>query len=452
MSKPALSQTLPTELSGRVLVVGLGVTGISCVRLLRSLGVNVAVADTRDCPPGLAEIRTQYPELPLFMGAQGPQGLRSADLLLVSPGLPLSDPLLAGAVSRGVPVWGDIELFARLVSAPVVAITGSNGKSTVTTLLGKMLVRAGMPARVGGNLGTAALDLIDADARFYVLELSSFQLETTSSLDAAVAAVLNVSADHLDRYTDIDDYAAAKARVYRGHGVQVINRDDARVSAMALAGRPQTGFSLGRPRGEDFGIASRAGVEWMVREGEWLMRSDELALRGRHNLANALAALALGDALRLPCAAMIEALRTFQGLPHRCQLVREFNGIRFFDDSKGTNVAASVAAIQGLPGTLVLIAGGLAKGQDLLPLRAALAGRARAAVLIGADARQMATALGDCCEVHHAVDMAQAVTVATRLAHSGDSVLLSPACSSLDMFRDFAERGRVFTTLVGRLR
>ncbi len=446
----AVNHSIP-ELRGRVLVVGLGITGRACVRYLRRTGVNVAAADTRDHPPAVDTLREDYPDLPLFLGDAAVQAFRSADLILLSPGIAPSDPVAQAANRQDIPVWGDIELFSRLADAPIAAITGSNGKSSVTTLVGHMAERAGRQVRVGGNLGTAALDLLDQQADLYVLELSSFQLETTYSLSAQVAAVLNLSPDHLDRYPSLEAYRDAKARVFDGAGVQVVNRDDPLVCAMIRPGRRVLGFTLSNPEPDEYGLLEHAGEVWLSRGPERLLRASELRVPGRHNLANALAAMAMGEALGFRMTCMLPAVRDFSGLPHRCQLVSERGGVSFFDDSKATNVGATVAAIEGLPGTIVLIAGGQGKGQDFSPLRAAVAARVRSVILIGEDAARMADALGSAIPVLRASGMDQAVAMATDVARPGDSVLLSPACASFDMYRNYMERGRAFAAAVGRL-
>jgi len=439
------------ELAGHVLVVGLGASGLSCLRLLRRLGVNVAATDTRDRPPALEQVKASWPDLPLFLGGLWPQAFRNADLLLLSPGVALAEPEVAAAAARGVRVWGDIELFARLAQAPTVAITGTNGKSTVTALLGQMAERAGRRVRVGGNLGTPALELLDPQAELYVLELSSFQLETTWSLYARAAAVLNISADHLDRYPSSQAYAAAKARIFQGAGTQVLNLDDPAVLAMALPGRPQIGFTLGKPGRDQLGRLRLAGKRWLAHGARPLLAVTELGISGAHNEANVLAALALSLALGLPLAPCLQAAREFSGLPHRSQLVRERRGVRFVNDSKGTNVGATVAAVAGLEGKLVLIAGGLGKGQDFAPLREALRGRTRAVLVIGKDGPAIARVLASEHPVHAARDLGEAVTLAAELARPGDTVLLSPACASMDMFRDYAERGEAFAAAVAGL-
>mgnify|MGYP001160649597 FL=1 len=448
------------RLTGTTLVVGLGKSGLSAVRALKALGATVAVTDSRVDPPGLPVLREAFPDVPCHLGGFTPEAFAGAAQLLVSPGVAIATPVIAAAAARGVPVWGDIELLARLTQAPVAAITGSNGKSTVTTLLGAMTERAGVRAAVGGNLGTPALELWLRDEagaeeglapELYVLELSSFQLETTHSLNARVATVLNISPDHMDRYPTLDDYIAAKRRVFHGDGVMVLNADDPVVMAMAEPGRDVLRFTLDEPDERGFGLWRDGGETWLARGRERWIAASELKIGGDHNLANALAALAMGYALGLRREAMLATLREFPGLAHRTTLVLEQAGVRWFDDSKGTNVGATVAAVRGLPGPVVLIAGGEGKSQDFAPLRAALNGKARAVVLIGRDAPLIAAALGDSVPLHLAADMDQAVARAAQLTQPGDSVLLSPACASFDMFSGYEERGAVFAAAVRRL-
>ena len=445
-------------MKGITLVVGLGKSGLSAARALQALDAAFAVTDSRTDPPGLAALQAECPEVPLYLGGFDPAAFAGATRLLVSPGVAVQTPVIAAAAARGVPVWGDIELLARLTQAPIAAITGSNGKSTVTTLLGLMAERAGLRAAVGGNLGEPALDLwlqqehgTGSAPDGYVLELSSFQLETTHSLNAQVATVLNISPDHLDRYAGLDEYIAAKRRIFRGNGVMVVNADDPAVMAMLEPGRTVVRFSLQEPGAGDFGLRQVDGEPWLACGSESWIAASELLISGDHNLANALAALAMGQTLGLQRAGMLAALREFTGLAHRTALVAEHRGVRWFDDSKGTNVGATAAAVRGLPGPVVLIAGGDGKNQDFDPLRAALAGKARAVVLIGRDGPLIAEALGDSVLLHSAADMNQAVALAAQSAQPGDSVLLSPACASFDMFSGYEERGRVFAAAVRSL-
>ena len=437
----------------KTLVVGLGKTGVSCARYLRAQGVSVAVTDSRANPPGLAELRRELPEVQVFTGGFQPPIFAAAAELVVSPGVPVAEPLIQEALARGVPVLGDVALFARAARAPVCAITGSNGKSTVTTLLDLMAQASGRRVAVGGNLGEPVLDLLNDAVELYVVEVSSFQLETTPQLHAKAAVCLNISPDHLDRYPSLDAYVAAKARVYGDAEVAVINRDDPRVCAMPRKAGREIGFTLGGPASGDYGLGHRDGVPWLSRGTEPLMPTDQVLIPGRHNLANALAALALAEACALDLEACLEALRRFRGLDHRSQLVTERRGVRWFDDSKGTNPGATVAALEGLvpPGAghrAVLIAGGDGKGADFTPLRRAVDRTARAVVLIGRDAPRIAEALKGRAEMRRATDMAEAVALAAELARPGDCVLLSPACASFDMFENYEHRGRAFAEAV----
>jgi UDP-N-acetylmuramoylalanine--D-glutamate ligase len=376
-----------TQVQRQVLVVGAGVSGLSCVRHLLDLGWAVRLLDTRQIPPNLAELRRLLPESAIFLGDWPPAAFAGVDEIVVSPGVGLAEPALAAAGARGVPLLGDIELFARAVTRPVLAITGSNGKSTVTTLVGELLQAAGLNPAVGGNLGTPALDLLAGPAPdAYVLELSSFQLERTANLRPAGACVLNLSPDHIDRHGSFAAYAAAKARVLQGAAVAVLNRDDAGVAELAGMLAPTqrvVWFGPGVPNGPgDFGLIEQDGAPWLARGDRPLLPAAALRLPGRHNLANALAALALVDALGVPIDKTLPALAAFAGLPHRTQFVAEQNSIAWYDDSKGTNVGATLAAIEGLAptrpsGRLVLILGGQGKGQDFAPLKAALAAHGR---------------------------------------------------------------------------
>jgi UDP-N-acetylmuramoylalanine--D-glutamate ligase len=350
---------------------------------------------------------------------------------------------------------GDVELFAAEANAPVVAITGSNGKSTVTSIVGDMARQAGMRVQVGGNLGAPALDLLDEDAQLYVLELSSFQLESTHSLQSAVAVVLNLSPDHMDRYADSADYAAAKAVIYRGARKRVFNLDDADVMAMRGEQGDDLFFTLGEPEEGCFGLRQYDDGVWFCQGEERLMPVSDLLIPGDHNRANALAALALGSAIGLEMEMMLAALRRFPGLPHRTQFVAEYQGVRWYNDSKGTNVGACVAALQGLAseteGRTLLIAGGDCKDADFSPLTPVVAKTARLVILIGRDAPLLERVLRDSSPLLHASDMDEAVEIAAQHAQAGDRVLLSPACASFDMYKDYVERGQAFMDAVGRL-
>ncbi len=439
--------------SYKTLVVGLGKTGLSCARYLVAQGHQVAVTDSRERPPALEELQRDLPGVAVFVGGFPPEVFRAAGLLVVSPGVAVAHPLIQEALARGAPVLGDIELFARNARAPIAAITGSNGKSTVTSLLGLMARAAGVEVAVGGNLGDPVLDLLADSIKLYVVELSSFQLETTDSLRARVASVLNLSPDHLDRYPSLDAYAAAKARIYHNAEVAVVNRDDPRVTLMVSAAQKVRGFTLGSPGEADYGLVQHADEPWLSRGSEPLLPVSEVALAGRHNLANALAALAMGEACGLPRAVMLECVRRFEGLAHRTQRVRERHGVRWYNDSKGTNVGATIAALEGLhdpsgSGRAVLIAGGDGKGADFGDLRPVVERTARAVVLIGRDAPQIEAVLRGGADLVRASSLEQAVALADALARPGDHVLLSPACASFDMFRDYQQRGEVFMAAV----
>jgi len=433
-------------------VVGLGKTGASCVRWLAKRGLPVQATDSRRTPPGLASLGEFAGRLDLRLGGFDLSLLDGASRLLISPGVSLAEPIAVQARARGIEILGDIELFAREARAPVLAVTGTNGKSTVTSLVAHMAQAAGRRVLAGGNLGEPALDLLERPTPdLYVLELSSFQLETTSSLTLRAAVVLNVTADHLDRYPSIEAYAAAKERILAHAATLVLNADDPLVAAMQVRhAAPVLRFSLQRAD-VDFGLVVADGSSYLARRGEPLLDVSRLKISGAHNAANALAALALGEAAGLPDDAMLAALESFPGLPHRSAWVADRDGVRYVDDSKGTNVGATIAAVAGTSRPLIVIAGGEGKGQDFTPLAAAFRGRVRRAVLIGKDAAAIGRVLAGVCAVDHAGTMQEAVAAAARAALPGDLVLLSPACASLDMFRDYAHRGDVFAAAVRAL-
>ncbi|WP_428607954.1 UDP-N-acetylmuramoyl-L-alanine--D-glutamate ligase [Sedimenticola sp.] len=445
----------PSVRDKKSLIVGLGKTGLSCARYLSACGVPVAITDSRNDPPGLHELRQELPDIALFLGGFDADAFAAAEQLIVSPGVPMSEPLIQQALARGVPVIGDIELFAQAAQAPVVAITGSNGKSTVTTLLGAMLRDAGVKAAVGGNLGDPALSLLHDEVELYVLELSSFQLETTFSLHPKVAVVLNISPDHLDRYQDLQAYTDTKATIYRHAETAVFNKDDPRVMAMRRGDAGDRLFTLGQPAAGEFGIDDHEGGRWLCHGQERLMPASALKIPGTHNLANALAALAIGSLLQLPRDAMLKTLEHFSGLPHRTQFVKESNGVRWYNDSKGTNVGACAAALEGLAAgdasRTVLIAGGVGKEADFNLLTPAVVKHARAVILLGQDAPLIAAALGDSVALLNAKDMDDAVLLAAGCAEPGDRVLLSPACASFDMYKNYQQRGERFVEAVARL-
>jgi UDP-N-acetylmuramoylalanine--D-glutamate ligase len=437
------------------IVVGLGKSGMSLVRFLARQGLPFAVVDTRANPPELSTLREQFPQVEVRCGELDVEFLCRASELLVSPGLALATPALQDAARRGVKLSGDIDLFARHAKAPIVAITGSNAKSTVTTLVGEMAAAAGKKVAVGGNLGTPALDLLSDEVELYVLELSSFQLETTEQLNAEVATCLNISEDHMDRYASLAAYHLAKHRIFRGARQVVVNRDDALSRPLIADQVPCWSFGLGKPDFKRFGLLEEDGEKYLAYQFDALLPVRELKIRGAHNQSNALAALALGHAVGLPLAPMLDTLKRFAGLAHRCQWVGERGGAAYYDDSKATNVGAALAAIEGLgadiAGKLVLIAGGDGKGADFSALRAPVAKFCRAVVLLGRDAERLAAALGEAVPLIRVRSLEEAVQRCAAVAEPGDAVLLSPACASLDMFKNFEERGRLFAQAVEAL-
>ena len=447
----------------RVLVLGLGDTGLSMARWLVRRGAEVHVADTRVDPPRAGVLARELPRVGLTCGGLREADFARAEAIAISPGIDRRESVVAEAVKRGVPVVGDMELFAQALAQSekpprLLAITGSNGKSTVTAMVGAMCREAGLETAVAGNIGPPVLDAVPepehevAAPDVVVLEISSFQLESTSSLRPDAAAMLNLCEDHMDRYRDLEEYAAAKARVFSGDGVQVLNRDDRWSQRMTRADRRVVTFGSGVPREGEWGIATAKGRRFLAHGSQRLLAADELPLTGLHNAVNALAALALASAIELPPQPLLAALRAFKGLPHRLQKVAAIGGVVFFDDSKGTNVGATVAALSGMSCPVVLIAGGDGKGQDFAPLAAPVANRARAVVLIGRDAGLIAKALsGSGAPITQAQDMDEAVRYAHALSRPGDAVLLSPACASFDMFRNYVHRGEAFAAAVENL-
>ena len=446
-----------------VLVLGLGESGLALARWLARQGASVRVADSRMQPPGADALRTALPNVPLVTGPFTLSLLDGVDVLAISPGLDPRQPIIATARERGMPVTGEIQLFVDALAAlgerercRLVAITGTNGKTTTTALTAALCRAAGADAVEAGNISPATLAVLlarlDAGQPLpdcWVLELSSFQLETVTELGADAAVVLNISDDHLDRYDSLADYAATKARIFAGARVAVANRDDVRVAAM-LGDAAGVTFGLDKPhRVADYGVCDGQ----LVRGDEALIALDALPLAGLHNAANALAALALCEAIGLPTERLLDGLRGFRGLPHRVERVAERDdGVTYYDDSKGTNVGATIAALAGLQRSVLLIAGGDGKGQDFSPLRAPVIRHARAVILIGRDGPQIAAALeGAGVPVEFASDLPRAVLRADALAQPGDAVLLSPACASFDMFRNYAHRADVFVAAVRAL-
>lgn len=448
-----------------VLVLGLGETGLSLVRWLSEQGASVRVADSRNNPPSLDILQKEFPKVEVHCGFFRSELQDGIQLVAISPGVPLRDPFVMRATAQGIPVVGDIELFA--LSLPqkkcpkIIAISGSNGKTTVTSMVGAMCRATGKETLVAGNISPAVLDVLmqrkGKHPDIWVLELSSFQLETTASLNADAATVLNISEDHMDRYNDMGEYIAAKARIFRANGqggVQVLNRDDADSAAMALLERKHITFGINTPpvSAEDWGIETDNAEIWLVQGKQRVLKASELQVEGMHNISNALAALALCRAIALPLPPLLDALRNFKGLPHRVEAVAEINDVVYYDDSKGTNVGATVAALNGLGRRAVVILGGDGKGQDFSPLEPAVAKHARAVVLIGRDAGKIAAALQTCdVPLLQANDMDDAVRQSAMQAQPGDAVLMSPACASFDMYRNYVHRAEAFISAVRTL-
>jgi UDP-N-acetylmuramoylalanine--D-glutamate ligase len=441
-------------------IVGLGDTGLSVAKYLAAIGEPFRGVDTRQNPPGLSELRRLFPEMRIDLGALEDAALQDARQLIVSPGISLKTQAIAAARLAGVPVTGDIALFANAVSAPIIAVTGSNGKSTVVALVAAILRQAGINFGLGGNLDGVnfrpALELLqEPEKEMYVLELSSFQLETTAQLGAEVAIVLNISPDHMDRYVDVMEYRQAKQAIFNGCKQFVVNRDDDTSRPLADLGEPTIDFGLGEPGPAGIGITEREGQRFIVIGTETLLPVDALKIVGQHNLGNAMAAIALALAAGIDKDAIRTAVASFAGLPHRCQWVAEIEGVQFYNDSKGTNVGATIAAIEGLgarlDGRIVLIAGGVGKGADFSVLAPVVQQWTRAVILIGQDAMQIASHIERTTSVIFADDMPSAVKLSLQLAQPGDAVLLSPACASFDMFDNFQHRGFTFMQLVESL-
>lgn len=453
MTPQTTIRTPPLQPAGRTIVVGLGRTGLSCARYLQARGVAFAVTDSRASPPESSALRQVAPEAKTAFGGFDKTLLDSATQIVVSPGVSLREPFLIAAANRGVPIAGDIELFARAAEAPIAAVTGTNGKSTVTTLVARMAEAAGKRVLAGGNLGRPALELLDEPApELYVLELSSFQLDTTQSLRTSAAAVLNVTPDHMDRYATLQEYAASKARIFNNCETAIVNLDDVAVRNMTSGSQRVLGFSLVRDPAADYYAVAQGGDVALMHGTTQIVLMSQLKITGLHNAANALASLAMSEALGLSREQCVQTLQEFPGLPHRSQWVADIDGVRYVDDSKGTNVGATLAAVAGMSGTLVLIAGGQGKGQDFAPLAAAFRGKVRHVVLMGQDAKLIDDVLQGVSTTQFARDMNEAVQLSANAARSGETVLLSPACASLDMFRDYAHRGDVFAAAVRELR
>jgi UDP-N-acetylmuramoylalanine--D-glutamate ligase len=433
-------------------IVGMGVTGLSAARFLSSIGKSFVFADSRTEPPRLSEVREQYPDVSMMLGPFAEDLLLGFDRVVVSPGVSLQEPALVAARERGVKLIGDVELFLEQAAAPVIVITGSNGKSTVTTLLGKMAAACGLSVGVGGNLGTPMLDLLDESHQLYIIELSSFQLELVTDTRGAIAGLLNISPDHMDRYAGLQQYHAAKHRIFLGASKVINNRQDPLTNPLLSTSVRQCSFGLNKPDLGSFGLLEEDGQQWLAYGLEPLMLVADVAIKGTHNTANALAALALGQAAGLDMTAMLETLKNYKGLPHRCEHVATINNVMYIDDSKGTNIGATIAALKGFGDStrakLILIAGGQGKGQDFSQLQKSVTEFVKLAALFGEDASQIAAALDGSAEVQQFDSLENAVSSAVASAESGDIVLFSPACASFDMFSGFEERGRCFQSAV----
>ncbi|MCL2308955.1 MAG: UDP-N-acetylmuramoyl-L-alanine--D-glutamate ligase [Proteobacteria bacterium] len=443
----------------RVLVLGLGLTGFSLVRYLSRRGARVAVADTRAAPPYAEHVRREWPRVNLYCGSLVPTLFDGIDMIAISPGVAKDQPLIRQAVARGAKLVGDIELFAQALpkGQKVLAITGTNGKTTTTALTRTLCEAAGLTAVAAGNIGDAALDVlekIESDGVWpdvFVLELSSYQLETTTTLAPMAATILNISENHLDRYPDVKAYVAAKARIFYHAQQQVLNADDARVAAMREAELPVQWFGWNAPAGAAtcWRLVERHKAMWLMRGATPLLPISALALAGRHNAMNALAALALTSCVAKIDETVLAALTSFRGLPHRMEEIAVVDGVRYINDSKATTVTAAQAALDGMASPVILIAGGDSKGQDFTPLAATAARYCRKVLLIGRDAAQVETALANHgVAFEHCGTLAVAVARACALAQPGDIVLLSPACASLDQFSDYTARGQAFVEAV----
>lgn len=441
-------------------IVGLGETGISCVKYFAQLGEKFMVVDSREDPPGLATLRELYPDVEYELGEFRQETLSAAKQLVVSPGLSIHSPAIAAAVVAGVPITGDIDIFSKQVAAPIVAVTGSNGKSTVVAMLTEILKKSGKSFGLGGNLDgenfKPALDLLaEPEKDLYVLELSSFQLETTERLGAEVATILNISADHMDRYEGIESYLSAKQRIFIDCKQVVVNRDDRDSYPPEGTDATVWEFGFGRPGMNGLGVLEEGDDRYLAFQFEKIVSVNDLKVFGQHNISNVLAAVALAMAMDIEMNAIKSAVTEFSGLPHRCQWVADIDGVNFYNDSKGTNVGATVAAIEGLgehiSGHIVLIAGGISKGADFAPLVPAMNKWGKAVVLIGQDAVEMAGYFDADIQTFFARDMREAAALALQQASSGDAVLLSPACASFDMFENFQHRGFAFIESVGTL-
>jgi len=445
------ASSIGADVTPSVLVMGMGVTGASCARYFAAQGVGAQFVDSRAEPPCTADILDAMPDARMHPGSELTTLPETIRKIVISPGVDLNSSLIRTGRDRGVEIVSDIDLFVAECKSPIIAVTGSNGKSTVTAMLGVALPTAGCSAAIGGNLGTPALDLLHQGKDVYVLELSSFQLERSAPVPAAAATVLNISPDHLDMHGDMQAYTTAKALIYSDCRHAIVNRDVPELMALVPETTVVTTFGLGDPAVGEFGLRKTQRGECLVFGESLLLSADELPVRGRHNLANALAALALGAVIGADIHAMAQALKRYRGLPHRMQVVADADGVVWIDDSKATNVAAAAASIAGVADPFILIAGGDGKGASFEALAAVLTGRQCAAILLGRDARQIADVLEPVCDLEIVPDMAAAVAAAHARAGPGYTVLLAPACSSLDMFDSYVERGEVFAAVLQEL-
>ena len=449
-----MSKVNDTDLHYDVVIVGLGKTGLSCFRYLSNQGLNVAITDSREEPPELLELRAEFESASVYLGQINEQVLLASDQIILSPGVSLDDKSIKLSIENNIPVFGDIELFCQKAQAPIIAVSGSNGKSTVTTIVAEMTRLAGLKTYVGGNIGIPALDLLsDSTPDLYVLELSSFQLETTYSLNAHASVVLNVSPDHMDRYSSLKDYANTKKRIYSGQGLMVLNKDEEYIHSIMDSKRDTIYFSLDAPEGENFGLINHNNEVWLSQGNEKIINKNQLKIKGEHNISNALAAMALAGAVNVPTNIMADVLKNFTGLEHRCQLVREIDNVSWYNDSKATNVGACIASITGLCelGNIILIAGGDSKGADLSGLNPIVKKYIKRVFLFGIDANKLADVMGSDVDKEFVNNMNEAVKGASKIADPDDIVLLAPACSSLDMYKNYQQRGDAFISAIDAL-
>lgn len=437
-------QKQTTHSNIETIILGLGETGLSVANYLQGQDTSFALADTRTNPPELDAFKSRFPDVDYYLGVLPEYLMQNAKQLIISPGVDINDELILSAIKHGAQCFGDIELFAQHAKAPIVAITGSNGKSTVTSLVAEMANFSGKRAYAGGNLSPPALDLLSKkDAELFVLELSSFQLESTISMQPEVGVVLNISADHLDRHGDVKNYANIKEDIYRHAKCSVVNRDDEYVAVMFTHGRVIS-FGLGQAAENDFGLMQQDGESYLAKGQHTLIAAKKLALRGESGILNSLAALAIGEAIELPMHAMLNTLENFEGLAHRLAFVKESQGVSWFNDSKGTNIGACISSLRSLEENIILLAGGVFKGGDLHLLHEAVKKHAKHVVLFGEDADLFQQSLASVVDIHKVSSMRSAVLLAKNLATSGDKVLLSPACASFDMYANYMQRGEDF--------